>query len=368
MNAYILSRFSFILCFSFSVLLLSCTNDEENRNLLSINQPIEIRISTDALTGTPAVSLEGDTIKRLDAFVYHADSTLFEHLVPKLSTEGIFVATSTQPIISDSVKDVFVVANLSETLVEELKKKSSVEMKNFILTPPQTYDNRTQTFQSLFLMSNLKLKHNFSCNRVLKFSLKRIYSKIQLKFVCDYSHSDIPSAGTTVLKPPFVKVSLGRITNLPDETPLFLNQDSTYKTSKFWGDTFPELIPLTLNGDAISAMNDISGSATVSGSNPTDRRYDLLADAPNLKLYPISGKNPPSMVVPLKLEFYNAKTDPSPVITFWRDIELKTVKPNTNYLVTMYIEQLDAPSTPTRSGQPDSSPVSCHYTITEQPQ
>lgn len=341
-------------------MMLSCANDFENAVLQTEkDNTIEIRINADNLSHDieTKYDVSAETITRLDVLVYDHNGALFEHLSPQPSDKvGVFIARMQKNILSGSTnKDVFVVANWNEADVEKLEKMTSPDVKKFSIKDSQTFDNGTNTFSSADMMSTCKLGYDFAKNRVMNISLNRIYSKLSLKFVYDYSGSDIIDTGNLTVSPEKVKVTFEKIVNLPTQLPLF--PDSTVNVvPDFKNYTFSSLV-LTQGGNEITDMNaDAVGT----------KIYDFYAETPYLKLYPHHTAAHDTTEIHLKLDFYEDETQP-PVIELKRVIKIGNVEHNRNYQTTIFINQMDKKTRAAHSFSRKNDDDFCRYEIISMP-
>lgn len=338
----------------------SCSDKIEDKNEENIStNNIEVRINTKSLAQSAGLyDIGNESIKRLDVLVYNHDGDLFEYLNPQPSDiDGVFIARMTKDIISGSTnKDVFVVANWTETDVEVLKSMTSPDVRDYIINSSQSFDNRTNIFSSADMMSACKLGFDFSINRVLNVSLNRMYSKLSLKFVYNYCDSDTLDTGHLTVSPKKVKVTFEKLVNLPTRIPLF--PDCAVNANPFFQEyTFSSLV-LAQNGDEITDMNANIGGANI---------YDFFMEAPFLKLYPHHTVSNDTTEIHLKLDFYEDEHQPS-VIELERVIKIGNVEHSKNYEITMFINQMDKRTRIiSRSLNQKFDDDFCHYKITSMP-
>ena len=353
--------YKIVTCLIGVTIFIACTNEEQEpiNTEMSAGNKVEIRIYTGEIEkkfsrGSDISNLSSDEkIDRLDVFVYNEDGTLFEYMEPKFNgIDGTYVATLEKDVVTDTKKDVFILANYDETKIDELRKKSSSEMQKLVRNSIQKWTG--DKFEGHRMLSASALGHNFSNDRVLEINITRIYSKITLQCIYNYSNSDIePSEGQTPIAPTRVAVSIDSLINIPQDASvfpnLFVNTAPNFENHKFGSS-----IPLAINGDKITEMNQKGAD------NP--RVYDLSADEPNLMLFPHNtGKNDTTLVC-LNFKLYGAID--IPVKEFNRVFKFPDVGYNKNYQIMLYFNQLDKPKTRGVSGREKFIDVlECSYEI-----
>lgn len=356
MNRYKLYKQSLVICLPV-LIFLSCIEEQiDSTSIGHDNDNLEIRITIDngILDTGPNSGIDTrESINRLDVFVHHQDDdSLFVHLHPKLLSGNTYIATLKDSMHLDKIKDVYVVANLDEQLVDSLIKLTSDEVMNFIITSPQQFNDADSTFQSPYLMSASVLKYDFSIDRVMDIQLERIYSKVRLKFIYDYSDADIDTPGDKAVEPTYVRVSMKPIRGLPDNVSLFHQGLATVNPWEI--SNFQDSIPLLINGEEITEMNDAS-------KENEDRFYDFLSNKPYLKLYPTLPND--TTLIPLSLDFYEKK-DSLPVVRFTKNIILKKIEANTEYLITLHINRMDSNK---RGAKVFDATINCWYEVSARP-
>lgn len=357
MNRYKLYKQSLAVCLLL-VVSFSCTEEQSDLTFIgsdSANLNPIIRITTDSgipnNDSDPADINTLESINRLDIFVYNETGELFAHSNSSSPGKDLNIVTLKDTMGLNKIKDVFVVANLDEQQVENLKKESRDGIKNFILTSPQQFSEADSLFRSANLMSASALQYDFSKDRVLDIHLKRIYSKVRVKFVYDFSEEDSETILGKSVEPIFVKASMKRIEGLPEHVSLF-SQSLTIPDVSWDITNFPDSIPLLINGEEITEMNNVMNS----GEN---RIYDFLSNKPCLKLFPTASR----VTIPLSLQLYEQKDTPS-VVEFTRNISLEQVEANTDYLITIHINRMDGK---TRTSEGAGDTVDCWYEISASP-
>lgn len=338
-------------------LFSSCA--KEQKTVLDTDFPsgnrAEIRIYTgqfddgSAYSKSTANLSNNEVIDRVDVLVYNdIDGTFFDH-VQLTKVGNTYVGTTTKDIVTDTKKDVFVLANYDCSKIKDLK---SSEMQILVEKLMQTWNE--DKFLGSQILSASVLGHNFSNDRVLEINLARIYSKLTLKCVYNYSDDIAPPEGQQPLKPTRVKVLIDSLVNIPQSASIFpsLHENSISDYEKY---IFAHAIPLTIGNDVITEMNQ--------ESTDSPRVYDLFANSPNLMLFPhIEAAK--YTTIGLKFELYNIGSE-VPVKVFSKVIKLPSVKHNKNYEVTVYFNSMDKSKTESFSVRNTSSTddIVCDYEV-----
>ena len=347
-----------LMCIYCLAILCSCTNNaSENIGENTSNDNAEVRIVTKS-TESP-YDLTNENITRLDVLVYDHDGNLFEHLSPlPTDIDGVFVAKMQKDIITGATnKDVFIVANWNETDVAVLKDMTSIDAKSYILTAPQTFNSSSGSFSGINMMSTCKLNHDFGLDRVLNIDLERIYSKLSLKFIYDYSGLDTAGTNRPTVSPKKVKVSLVKVEGIPTQTPLF-PQVTANDNPVFQNYTFaPLVLKQGSSTDEITEMNADSLGTKI---------YDLFSCAPSMKLYPHHTAKNDTTRICFKFDFYEDANQPA-VLEVKREIKIANVKSNSNYEIRLFINQMDKKTRTVSLEQMLNNTDFCRYEIVSIP-
>lgn len=318
------------------MLFLSCSNEEIVDKIISSGDKFEIRVYAGQVDNVlmrsgNASNLDGnETIDRVDVFVYNEDGTLFEYIQPTDTDKaGEYVALLTKDVVTDTRKDVFILANYDASKIDELKEMESSDMRDLIANSIQV--QKGNKFEGPHLFGVSKLGHLFDDKRVLEIELTRIYSKLTLTCSYNYKNDDIESSGQDPIKPTKLAVLIDSLVNISQDASVFPDSHVN-RNPNLVKYIYPTGLPLHINGIEINSMFE---------TNATDSlTYDFFTGEPNLMLFPHTAENGKT-VFGLKLKLYDELE--SQLLEFSKLIEIPLVEYNKDYHVKIYFNQLDNP-------------------------
>lgn len=340
------------------MLFLSCSNEEIVNKIISSGDKFEIRVYAGQVdnvlmrSGNASNLDENETIDRVDVFVYNEDGTLFEYIQPTATDKaGEYVALLTKDVVTDTRKDVFILANYDASKIDELQDLKSLEMQNLVANSIQKQNG--DIFEGPHLLSVSKLGHLFDDKRVLEIELTRIYSKLTLTCSYNYKNDDVESSGQNPIKPMKIAVLIDSLVNISQDVSIFPDSHvvGNPNLTKY---IYATGLPLHINGKEINGMHE---------TNATDSlTYDFFTGEPNLMLFPHTVENGKT-VFGLKFKLYDELE--TPLLEFSKLIEIPAVEYNKDYHVKVYFNQLDKPkSRNTYSKNNRERGWDCSYEVT----